>query len=364
MEQQTDSGNFNLNEDANSQPIDHWLNPSADDVGRDAESFLTRLKSPTRLEITGTDPHRRRVLITLLHGNEPSGLKALHRLIREGFKPAVTAYCYLIAVEAARLNPLFTHRQVPGKRDYNRCFRPPFDIDDQGLVCRQLLKDIVDLQPEAVVDMHNTSGKGPDFAVTVTDDDRHRAIATLFSRRLIVTDLRLGAIMESTNARVPVVTIECGGAGDTASDRVAYRGIREYFNTRELVAGEQKDREVFHHPFRVEMLRPGLVTYADAYVPGSDITLDVNVERYNFGKVTIDTPLGWAGPDLMEKLGAFDSHRRNHIRDLYQVRNGRLYPTSDQKLFMVTSDPRIAQSDCLWYAVRNIALKEASPARA
>ena len=50
--------------------------------------------------------------------------------------------------------------------------------------------------PEAVIDLHNTSGSGPSFGVCTHMDRQHDALVSLFTQRLIVSNLGLGALME------------------------------------------------------------------------------------------------------------------------------------------------------------------------
>lgn len=335
------------------EPLIHHLDESVSgSIGDNIEEFLDFLPGPSRIRITGTDSSRCRVLVTLLHGNEPSGMKALHTLLKEGCEPAVDIYCYLIAVESARLQPLFSHRQMPGKRDYNRCFFPPFDVDDQGPVCRQLLEEISELTPESVVDMHNTSGEGPSFGVTTSYDDKHDDIVSLFTDRLVVTDLRLGALMETNTAKVPVVTIECGGSYEEAADRIARDGLHRYFTASTLFAAEDTDYdiELFFNPVRIEMHQAASIACGESGIDGIDITLARDIEHHNFGLVTPETLLGWIDPGAMDKMAAFDAERSNHFKKLYREKGGGLYPRRNQKLFMITSNLDIARSDCLWYA--------------
>ncbi|MCB1670642.1 MAG: succinylglutamate desuccinylase [Gammaproteobacteria bacterium] len=331
--------------------ITHFDSAVRQDIGNGIDDFLTFLPGPSRIHVPGRDSSRCRILVTLLHGNEPSGIRALHTLLKECFFPAVDIYCYLMAIEAAELAPRFTFRQVPGKRDYNRCFLPPFDSDDQGPVCQQLLEEIQQLNPEAVVDMHNTSGEGPSFGVVTRYDARHDRIVSLFTDRCVVTELRLGALMETSTAQLPVVTVECGGAFEAAADRIALDGMTRYFGVEALFREEHQDleTEVFFHPMRVEMNQAEIIACAEHYVPGSDITLTRDIEHHNFGLVTPDTLLGWVAPGTLEKMAAFDTERTNHFRSLYREEEGGLYPRCNQKLFMITSNLAIARSDCLWY---------------
>lgn len=327
--------------------------PEPSQLGDNIPDFLRGLGGPARLEIPGEDTGRCRVLITLLHGNETSGIKAVFELLRQGIRPAVTIYCYILGVEAALCEPVFTHRQVPGKRDYNRCFRPPFDLDGQGKVCRTVLEEIDALRPETVIDMHNTSGEGPSFAVTTTLASRHEPVIALFTHRLIVTDLKLGALMENDSEQIPMVTIECGGAFEETADRIALEGLRRYFLERELEVPPRSEwgLDIYHHPLRMEIPGHWRIAYAEAPSPDADMTLRVDIEHFNFRRVDEHTRLGWLHRDAAAALTVLDARHENQLRRFYRIRDGCLYPAMPQKLFMITSNPVIAASDCLWYCV-------------
>lgn len=337
----------------NNSLIRHWYHPEPVEVGSNILEFVRLLGGPCRIELPGRDRSRCRVLVTLLHGNETSGLKALHSLLVEGFEPRVTIFCYLIGIESALTDPVFTHRQVPGKRDYNRCFRPPYEVDTQGLVCQQLLHEIAVMDPEFVVDMHNTSGAGPAFAVATRLAREHEAVISMFTERLVVTDLRLGALMETDSDHVPVVTVECGGASEPAADRLALEGLRRYFSVRDVFRLPAADwhLDLYRHPMRVELQRVARIAHGESLSPVADLTLKVDIEHHNFGVVDSNTLLGWVAPGSAHLLSVLDSDGRDHADSLYRVEQGCLYPNCRQKLFMITGNPVIAHSDCLWYTV-------------
>ncbi len=64
--------------------------PDRDDVAPRVTEFLQGLPGPVAIHLPGEDAHRSRVLVTLSHGNEPSGLEALHQWLLSGQKCAVT----------------------------------------------------------------------------------------------------------------------------------------------------------------------------------------------------------------------------------------------------------------------------------
>ncbi|MCV6605101.1 MAG: hypothetical protein OIF34_07330, partial [Porticoccaceae bacterium] len=137
-----------------------WDTPAPEDIPGHVEDFLRQLGGPTIIRLPGDNPLPPRVAVTLLHGNEPSGAKAFHRLLREGFKPVADTLFVVVCTGTALTEPVFTHRLLSGYRDMNRCFKPPFE-DYQGMLAKALIDTLAEAQPEAIVDLHNTSGDGP-----------------------------------------------------------------------------------------------------------------------------------------------------------------------------------------------------------
>ena len=326
--------------------------PEIASLGASVESFLQRLSGPTAIFIEGKDRSRTRAVCTLLHGNEPSGIHAIHQYLSTGVKPAVNALFIIGSVQAALAAPLFSHRTLPGKRDLNRCFKPPFE-DQQGETAGAILQLIHSVKPEALIDLHNTSGSGPAFGVSINGDADHLALTSLFTNDLIVTDLRLGAIMEISERDVPTVTIECGGATDTSAKFVAQEGILRYLAAENIRAEQGLDYRVniFRNPIRLE-LKPGRqAAYSNEPQVSADITLPENAERLNYGMVPHEEPLAFLGDEGLAVLTAKDHKGNERLDEFFECRDGQLFCKHPIKLFMVTTNAEIAASDCLFYFI-------------
>jgi len=331
-----------------------WYNPPASQIPESVEAFLRLLATPTLLRLDGRDTSRCRYVVTLLHGNEPSGLKAIHQLLLEGFQPEVTTFVAVVSVAAALAEPTFSHRFVPPQRDMNRLFSPPFE-GEQGQLARALLELIREHGPEAVIDIHNTSGDGPAFTVCAAEHNCFLELAALFTHRLIMTDIRLGALMEVTDLGCPILTVECGGAAQLLSDQLALQGLRRYLSTPDLAQPPQTgapQMDIYRHPVRLELAPGATLRYADAPVPAVDVTLPRQIDRRNFGVARPDSPLAWLGERGLNALRMIDSAGNDVIGQYFVERQGKLYPGTTLKLFMVTTNPQIATSDCLLYAVK------------
>jgi Succinylglutamate desuccinylase / Aspartoacylase family len=322
--------------------------------GDNVQQFLQGLGGPAAILLPGVDRSRRRALVTLLHGNEPSGAIALQKWLVSGRRPAVDILCVVASVTAALERPLFRHRMLPRARDLNRCFRPPFD-DAQGELAEEILDVLREFNPEAVVDMHNTSGSGPAFGVCTHIDPQHDALVSLFTGRLVISNLNLGALMEISDYRCPTVTVEVGGRLDEEAHHLAQEGIERYFLDDQVLVPGKTDwgLELLHDPIRLELREGVSLTYAEAAKESYDITLKPDIEHHNFGAVGAGTLLGWTRGDPRALFTAQDAGGRCALDSLVRIEGGALYPAQPLKLFMITNNTAIAESDCLFYAVHD-----------
>lgn len=330
-------------------------NPKASEIGNNITEFLQIIDGPTIIKLTGSDTSRSRALVTLLHGNEPSGLTAIFQWIKSEQIPAVNIICIIASVKASLTEPYFANRALPEKRDLNRCFKPPFNTDHEGTLAEDILKTLQAEKPEAAIDMHNTSGSGPAFGVATHMDDAHDALTSLFTNRLIVTDLRLGALMEISEHLCPTVTIECGGRLDETAHAIAYEGLQRFFLENDVLSKPDEDfgLELLHNPVRLEINDGYDICYKEENQEGYALALHPNIEQLNSGTTKAGTELGFVNMSDINQL--FTSTNSGHecvVNDLVYIENNKLYTKQDLKLFMITTNPVIAKMDCLFYAVK------------
>lgn len=333
----------------------HIEAPSATDIGNNIIEFLHYLGGPSSIFLPGTDTSRTRALVTLLHGNEPSGSMAVFRWLKAQQKPAVNILCIIASVDTALTAPVLNHRMLPSQRDLNRCFQGPFD-DYQGRLAASILECLQRYQPEAVIDMHNTSGSGPAFSVVTHMDNKHDALASLFVKRLVVTNIRLGALMEISEDWFPTVTIECGGREDLEAHETAWEGICRYFTEDDVLHDKDRDfgLELLCNPVRFELLPGVTVTYSEQADPSYDLTLINTIEHCNAGVTPANTRLGWVRCEQASKLFRSTNSRDQCVLEaLVYIDDGALYTKQDLKLFMITGNAAIAKSDCVFYAVKS-----------
>lgn len=319
------------------------------------EAFLAALGGPTVLCLAGRDRRRTRAVATLLHGNEPSGIRALHAWLRGDEVPVVNVICFVGAVEAALAPPGFAHRMLPGRRDLNRCFRPPWE-GREAEVAGEALRLLREAGSETLVDLHNNTGHNPAYGVGPRLDAASLNLTALFAERFVRNSLRLGTLIEATAEDFPSVTVECGRAGDPAADAAALAGLRRYLSaesieTRRVLPARMA---VFDDPVRVTLRRGVRLGVGSGPAAGVDLTLAGDIDRHNFQPVLPGAQLGWladGGPWPIEARGA---DGQDVSADLFELRSGRLVTRRGMIPIMMTTDPAIAASDCLFYLVQQL----------
>ncbi len=245
-------------------------------------------------------------------------------------------------------------RMLPGRRDLNRCFRPPWEGAD-GAIASSLLSILDEARPEALVDLHNNSGHNPPYSIVTRFDDARAGLVSLFADRLITSELRIGSLMEAFAPPLPVATIECGRAGTAAADHVAREGLRRYVTLDTLPRGERPaGLTLFGDAIRV-MLRPGArVSFAEAPSSDVELTLDGDVDRHNFSRLPPGTRIGWIAQGAAWPLVACNEAGLDVAHALFESHGGALVTAREVIPVMMTTDPLAAATDCLFYVVREL----------
>lgn len=343
--------------------INYLQDPSWQDLHASYEHFLLSMTGPTIIDITGLNPNKCRVITTLLQGNEPSGLIALHRWLTSrdtNELPKTNLRFIICSVEAACVRPLLSKAFIDGSKNINRCFGNGVLDETQigqqkGYYDRaQLIKDaIAEVKPEVVIDLHNTASPCPTFAVSSVITTDTISLTAFFSQTLILSNLRLGSLIEQ-NFSCPSILIECGGRIDEQAHEVAYAGICHIANYEYIDNAQQKSVEIIYLPFRLKVKESINLSYAERDEGYSGVTLKKNIDCFNFGGANQGEMIGWIDGNGLENLQLLNNHGCNVIDDYFYIRENQLVCKQNLRLFKATSDKEAALNDCLFYVVKQM----------
>lgn len=336
--------------------ITYLKNPDPLVLKADYIQFLMSLTGPTVIDITGSDESKYRVFTTLLHGNEPSGLIAMHRWLTandELPQPTTNVRFIICSVEAANISPLFSRRYLDGGKDINRCFSDN-NVGDCGFCQRALLieKAIKDVEPEVIVDLHNCAGSGPAFAVAPLITPEVLSVTSYFCQTIILSGLELGALMER-KFDCPMVTVECGGSNDEQSHHIAYQGLKQLtLNEQSKNFHQSRAVDIIYKPLRLELKPHTSLSYGNHDEGFTGVCIKSNIEQLNYGISRKDQMLGWVDDKGLENFQLINEHGEDVINDYFLCRKNVLTCAVDLRIFMATDNQNIALSDCLFYVVK------------
>jgi len=322
-------------------------------VPSDVEGFLEFLGIPSLIFVKGRDPHRSRAVVTLLHGNEPSGIRAVHAWLRSGRVPATNTLIFVAAVRTALQPPGFAHRFLPGHTDLNRCWLHPAE-GNAGEFAREVLERIRTFQPESLIDLHNNTGHSPAYGVGPTAGRAELGLTSLFTNRFVRNDLRLGTLIEATSDEFTSVSIECGRAGADAADATALAGLERYLAVDDLSAAiaEAKPVALYGDPVRVCVRSRVELAFGEAAVDEADFTVARDIDRHNFERLEPGVQIGWLGRRNRWPIEATSKGGADISRELFASRDGVLETRREIVPIMMTTNRRNALDDCLFYVVR------------
>lgn len=344
--------------------INYLVDPCSLTLHADYQQFLLSLIGLTVIDISGENSDECRIISILLHGDEPSGLIAVHRwLTSENTlpKPKTNIRIIISSVEAATYQHLFSHRFLPNGVDINRCFnKSMLKLDEnnnniKGYVERaQLIEQAIrEVNPTAIIDLHNTSGNGPAFAVSTIINPNVLSLASYFCNTLILSDISIGAMME-LDFSCPVVTIECGGRHDDQAHEVAFAGIQQFAQCdSNCVLPQDKAVQILYKPLRLLIKSDRKLSFSAHDEGYSGVTIRDNIEQFNYGGCCEGLLLGWVDDDGLDNLQLIDDQGNNVIQHYFTIVDNKLVCKTNLKIFMASNQENIVRSDCLFYVVNN-----------
>lgn len=225
--------------------------------------LLDALGAPSLLRLRAPQAAAPPLLISLLlHGNEVSGWNGLRRVLRTRPAPPFDLLIFIGNVEAAAAGV----RTLPGQTDFNRIWRPPTGI------AAELLQALEAAPPQAVVDLHNNTGKNPHYAVLTDLSPSSLGLARLFSEVGVIIEEPDSVLTRAfTDRNIPGVTLELGSVGDPKAEERAANFCSALFDQGLPASGSLEDLQLFRTLARVHAPADATFTFMDNPAPWSPL---------------------------------------------------------------------------------------------
>jgi len=339
------------------RPIHRWYPDGLPDELLDADelTLLRALGCPTLIRVpgVGTDPPR--AIATLLHGDESTGLQAVHRILRRRRSYTFDLYVVIGNVQAALAAPGFAHRYLDGQEDMNRIWGMHDPTTEQRQAADAILARLIAAEPESLVDVHNNTGDNPFYAIVTQDRAEVFNLATLFTTTLLRWDLLVNTLMEALHDTCPSIAVECGLPGRPESLAFAVDGMRRYLGAPPLRRDAQaRDHDLLGELRKVTVAPEVRFRFGGELDGEVDLVLAADGDVHNFAEVPAGHVLGRVRPEIGMPVRIHDADGRDVTDAHLALVDDRLVLTERSTPVMMTRTVAAARQDCLFYLASSL----------
>ena len=285
----------------------------------------------------------------LQHGNEDSGLLAIQRvLISYGPGLLPRPLMLLVANVTAARHGL---RRLDGQPDYNRIWpgAPDHGGRPEAGIMAEVYTRVLDRDAVAAIDVHNNSGRNPQYAVVCNLEPRTLGLAALFSRRAVYFCGIPGTQTASFSVAIPAMTAECGSPGQPANADAASRMIDIALTLVDLPENDGAALDLYHTLGVVRIRQDVSFSFGENQ---AELKLDSALDEHNFRELQPGTVLGKTSHAM--PLQMINEAGKDVAQQYFKTVGGELVLCSPAVPAMLTTDPRIVRQDCLCYLMERL----------
>ncbi|HMG31296.1 MAG TPA: hypothetical protein VK585_14380 [Jiangellaceae bacterium] len=301
-----------------------------------------------------------RLLACLMHGNEPSGFRAVLEVLRRGERFPFDLWVLIGNVRAATQEGWYAHRYLDDQEDFNRVWGCGPATTRMRRCAAAILEELRAIDLEAAVDLHNNSGQNPYYAILPRSTPAGLALATLCADTLLEWKLDAYTLMEALADRCPTVAVECGlghlPEGTAFAKGVVHRFLNEDgFTVRPGQAGPRPGR-ILETLVRVTVRDEVTFAFGGTLDDETDLVIAAGLDTFNFGTLFPGHVIGRIDPAAAMPLCATDMFGRDVTDRLFDVTpEGSLVVAEEMTPVMMTTTVVQARRDCLFYTAGLVA---------
>lgn len=319
-------------------------------LAADERALLRELGGPTLIRFPGSEEQPPRALTVLLHGDEPTGFQAARRVLRRQPVLPYDLYLFVGNVRAALTPPGYAIRFLDDQEDLNRIWYPVTDPSPLREAALTAYDHLEAAEVGALVDLHNTSGDTPFYAVVTRPTPATINLATLFSSRIVHWEPSNGALVQRIAARCPATAIECGLPGRPVSLDFALDGVRRYLTPEPVAAdGVVRDHDLLCGLHRVTVPADVRFRFGGELGDDLDLVIPTDADRHNFLEVAEGHVLGKVRDPARLPVVVQAPDGRDVTADLVAVHDGELRLRRAAIPVMMTRTVTAVRKDCLAY---------------
>lgn len=301
----------------------------------------------------------------LLHGNEDAGLLALQDFFRavapDDLERDLTIF--VGNVEACEAGVRFQD----GKVDFNRAW-PGSDLPLSKThdMLAKVVEQVVDEGVFASIDIHNNTGRNPEYGCICSLDQQHVNLASLFSEKIVYFTRPKGVQTQAFLRHCPAVTLECGQIGSLKGAKAASLFLQKCMQTESfegLMVGIDAAQdasgndlasvaEVYRTVARIRLQGNCSVGFES----GNDIVFREDLDLLNFRMLPAGEPIGRLNSQLGKCLIVKDQSGNDVTSDFLQCNESQVSFGKAVMPSMLTKNLTVMRQDCVGYLMETIPL--------
>lgn len=319
---------------------------------RPASALYQQIESPTLIHLEGRNK-RPLVISVLQHGNEVTGWEALRRLLKDNYQHETLPRSLLILIA----NPQAAKhrlRRLDDQPDFNRCWPGGKQADSAYTrLFRKIHDRMRELNPLAVIDIHNNTGLNPHYAAVNEIRADNLRLASLFSSKVVYFTMPAGTLSLSMSEYCPSLTLECGQAGEIHGTDHTLAFLETCLNL-ETISNHpvQPDAVHLYHMVATVYVNES-VLFGFGRVP-AELALREDLDKFNFCELPAGTSFGDLHQPTRQPLRAVNDDGDDVTDQYFMFGRGQVETTREVMPSMLTLDRRVIQQDCLCYLMDRI----------
>lgn len=319
---------------------------------RPASALYQLFKGPTLIHLRGRE-ERPLVVSVLQHGNEVTGWEAVRRLLKSHYQFDELPRSLLILIG----NPVAAKhrlRRMDDQPDFNRCWPGGNEVDSTYTrLFRQIHQRMRELDPLAVIDIHNNTGLNPHYAAVNVIRSDYLRLASLFSSKVVYFTMPAGTLSLSMSEFCPSLTLECGQAGEIHGTDHTLAFLETCLHL-ETLSSNPIDSDAVHLYHMVATVNvTDDVLFGFGRVP-AELALREDLDKFNFCELPAGTSFGDLRNPTRRPLMAVDPEGVDVTDHYFFFGRGQVETTREVMPSMLTLDRRVIQQDCLCYLMDRI----------
>ena len=319
---------------------------------RPASALYQFFDGPALIHLEGREK-RPLVVSVIQHGNEVTGWEAVRRLLKTQYGSAELPRSLLILIGNPRAAKQRL-RRLDDQPDFNRCWPGGNEPDSRYTrLFHQIHQRMRELDPLAVIDIHNNTGLNPHYAAVNLIRSDYLRLASLFSSKVVYFTMPAGTLSLSMSDYCPALTLECGQAGEIHGTDHTQAFLETCMNL-ETISKKPLDSEAVHLFHMVATVKVHSdVLFGFGRVP-AELALREDLDKFNFCELPVGTSFGDLNNPTQQPIFAHNPDGVDVTDKYFFFGRGQVETAREIMPSMLTLDRRVIQQDCLCYLMDRI----------